>query len=392
MTTNRPVQYLVTCAGAPNFGDELIAATWLRHLAMTAPDSDVVVDCINPEVAAAHLKSLHPRVRFTNTLWWLVGCQLNAEPRDAASTCGRRALQVTGLWPRRVPQRMAADLRTAQTIHLVGGGYINRHFPHVVGLLSAVTAVAERTGARAVMTGQCLWPPAAGCEDLISELASRFDVADVRDEPSSRLIGTASPTTTGDDAFLGTALATRAPSAELPAVMVCVQSQLATMPAERLIRFVGETLASWNADQAGLLQCAPGRDDEVIELAMARLPIVARYDLDDVLADGFPAAAGQTWISTRFHPHLVAAAAGAAGIAVSVEPDYYITKHGSLIAAGSGWNLVDDLSSAPARPSGDGYSPDRLAKLRAGKRQLADQIYPPTAETFSLRDSAVRAV
>jgi len=378
---DRPVHYLVTCAGIPNFGDELIAATWLRHLAATRPDADVVVDCINPEVAAAHLERLHPRVRFTNTLWWLVGCQSSAEPEDAASACEQGALRVTGLWPRRAPRPMAAGLRAAQTIHVVGGGYINRLWPHVIGLLAAVTAVAARTGARAVMTGQCLWPPVDRCEDLISELAAEFDLVDVRDEASERLISIARPTVTGDDAFLGLALAARAPGPALPAVMVCLQSQLAMMPTEQLVGFVRDTLASWDADEAGLLQCAPGLDDQVIALALARLPIVARYDLDDVLAAGFPAAAGQTWISTRFHPHLVAASAGAAGIAVTVEPDYYTVKHGSLIAAGSGWHLVDDLSSLPARPSGVGYSPARLAELRAGKRQLADQIYPPTTVT-----------
>jgi polysaccharide pyruvyl transferase WcaK-like protein len=374
----------VTCAGAPNFGDELVAATWLRHLSMTRPDDDVVVDCINPEVAAVHLQCLHPRVRFTNTLWWLVGLQSGVEPRAAASAAERRALRVTGLRPRGAPQgAAAADLRAAATIHLVGGGYINRLWPHMISLLAAVTAVAAQTGARTVMTGQCLWPPADGYEDLIRELACRFDMTDVRDEPSGRLIETASPTTTGDDVFLGTALAVRAPGAELPEVMVCLQSQLATMPAQWLVQFARDTLAAWDVDEAGLLNCAPGMDDEVIELAMAQLPIVARYDVDEALSAGFPATAGQTWISTRFHPHLVAAAAGAAGIAVSIEPDYYITKHGSLIAAGSGWHLVDDLSSAPARPERGGYTPGRLAELQAAKRQLADRIYPPDAATLA---------
>ncbi len=379
MTADRPLHYLVTCAGLPNLGDELIATTWLRHLAATRPEADVVVDCMKPRIAARHLAKLHPRVRFTNTLWALVGAQFAAGALDAAAAVEKAVLQHTGLQPEGAPKGDAADLLAAETIHLVGGGYINRLWPQVIGLLSGVTAVTSRTGGRAVMTGQCLWPPAEGCAELVSELACRFDVADVRDEVSARLIEAANPDTTGDDVFLGLALRTRANSEELPKVMVCLQAHLASMPVEKLVQYVSDTLSAWEVTEAGLLECAPGWDQDVLQLAGRKLPIVARYGLDDVLREGFPADYRQTWITSRFHPHLVAAAAGASCVAVSIEPDYYTTKHGSLIAAGSGWNLVEDLSTVPDRPSGGGYSSERLAELRTAKRQLADRIYPPAA-------------
>jgi polysaccharide pyruvyl transferase WcaK-like protein len=377
MTADRPVHYLVTCAGLPNFGDELIAATWLRHLAATRPDADVVVDCVKPRVAAAHLRGLHPRVQFTNTLWRLIGKQFAAGPREAVQAVKQDALRYAGLEPPGTARGDAGLLAAADTVHLVGGGYINRLWPQVLGLLSAVAAISERTGARAVMTGQCLWPPADGCADLVSELACQFDLADVRDEASASLIAAASPSTTGDDAFLGTALRRQAGPQAPPRVMVCVQSHLASMPVERLVAFVADTLTAWQVTEVGLLECAPGWDDEALRLAAARLPVSVRYSLADVLDGGFPADSGQTWISTRFHPHLVAAAMGASGVAVSVERDYYTTKHRSLITAGSGWDLIDDLSAVPARPAGDGYSPQRLATLKASKRELADRIYPP---------------
>ena len=64
--------YLVSPAGVPNWGDELIVATWLRYLARTHPDATVVVDCHSPGKAAVLLRGLHPNLVVTNTLWDLV--------------------------------------------------------------------------------------------------------------------------------------------------------------------------------------------------------------------------------------------------------------------------------------------------------------------------------
>ena len=82
-TRARAVHYLVCPAGIPNYGDELIAMTWLRHLSEVAPDADVVVDCQGPQAAAARMGGIHPRARFTNCLWQL--CTRNW-PRHAAGT------------------------------------------------------------------------------------------------------------------------------------------------------------------------------------------------------------------------------------------------------------------------------------------------------------------
>ena len=59
----------MSTAGHPNFGDEFIAASWLRFLAERQPDTDVVLDCPDPGMAAFLFEGLHPRVKFTNLLW-----------------------------------------------------------------------------------------------------------------------------------------------------------------------------------------------------------------------------------------------------------------------------------------------------------------------------------
>jgi hypothetical protein len=72
--------------------------------------------------------------------------------------------------------------------------------------------------------------------------------------------------------------------------------------------------------------------------------------------------------------HLLAAAAGAAGVAVDVKPGYYTAKHRSLIDLGSSWTLTSHLGAPTPRPTG-GFPDTVLDRLRFRKRALAREIY-----------------
>lgn len=363
------LHYLVSPAGVPNYGDELIALGWLRHLAETAPEVDVVVDCLNPEKARATLTGAHPRLRLTDTLWQLCLRNWTAGPHATTETVqGMVAAPAT-----------AADLapglellRTADVVHLVGGGFINDIWPPFVGLLAGITAAVAHSGGLAAMTGQGLWPPPAGAEELVRGLARRFDVIDVRDQRSAELIDAPGLTVSGDDAYLRTP--PLAGGADVPEVMVSVQSQLAAVDGERLLEFVATVLREWGVTGVGLVECAPEQDAEMLAAAERVLPVVRRFDLPEIIRDGLPVHPGQCWLSTRFHPHLVAAAGGASGVALNISPDYYATKHRSLVEAGSRWLLLDELR-VPERPTAGGYPPERLRTLRAGKLAVAERIH-----------------
>jgi len=153
----RPSIYLVAASGHPNYGDELIAATWLKRLARLLPGSDVWVDCSNPGSSAVLLGDLHPRVRFTDTFWRLCWEAPSQEPWEVA-TFVQRAIKDPGVAPRWLAGiELAAQM---DIVHVVGGGFINVLWPRHVGLLAASVAAAGRSGGRAVMTGQSLWPVA----------------------------------------------------------------------------------------------------------------------------------------------------------------------------------------------------------------------------------------
>jgi hypothetical protein len=72
--------------------------------------------------------------------------------------------------------------------------------------------------------------------------------------------------------------------------------------------------------------------------------------------------------------HLLAAAVGAEGAVISVEPGAYDATHGALIAGGSGWTPVNPGEPVPLPGSDVGFGP-RAAERRGDKRAVAAAIY-----------------
>lgn len=67
--SERPIIYLIGPCGNPNFGDEFIARTWIRHLAREHPNAQVVLDCHTPGSAAVLLGGEHPHLTVVDTVW-----------------------------------------------------------------------------------------------------------------------------------------------------------------------------------------------------------------------------------------------------------------------------------------------------------------------------------
>lgn len=368
-TRSRPLIYLVTPAGVPNYGDELIVSAWLRYLARTAPDAEVWVDTHSPGIASVMLSPLHPRVRFTDTLWRLCERAQSDDPWQVSSWV-RRAVNNIAMAPQ--CHYGIELLRSADVVHLVGGGYINTIWSRNVGLLAGVVAAVERSGGRAVMTGQGL-VPSGDAAPLLRSLADRFDVVDVRDNPSAELLGVAPGV---DDAFLGLEPDICA-SEEPPEVMLCLQSDLVEVGLPAVAGAALSMLREWKIapHDVGIVEGIPGPDYAVYEMIEHELPGARFYPFADIWRDGLPVSPLQVWISTRFHMHLVAAAVGASGVALSIRPDYYGVKHGALTSLGSGWTLLDDLTQVPPQPMSGGFAPEVADRYQNVKLELADSIY-----------------
>jgi polysaccharide pyruvyl transferase WcaK-like protein len=362
--------YLISFAGVPNYGDDMIAATWIRYLARTTPQIDVWLDCHSPDTAKAVLGHLHPNLRFTDAVWRLCR-QVPWEGADQQADFIRGSINTLA----RVPD--LDPVIRAQVVHVIGGGYITRMWPRNVGLLVAASTAAKISGGSAAMTGQGLWPPPDDAGGLYRSLVEEFDVMDVRDERSATLFGSAGNLTcSGDDLFLDFGPDLYRDDGDIRQVMVCMQSDIAEVDLCQLATFLLSTLQRWDVSggNVGFIECIPESDRAVFTLVRDYFSEARFYSFQDLMDNGMPASQDQRWISTRFHPHLVAAAAGASGVAISVNGDYYCTKHQSLIDLGSGWALAKDLPSAEVPPKG-GFAPGVVENLARRKQALARSIY-----------------
>jgi polysaccharide pyruvyl transferase WcaK-like protein len=400
--TDPALIYLVAPAGNPNYGDEFILRAWLRYLARVRPDTEVVVDCHTPGQAAVLLRHCHPRVTFVDTVWRI--CFESADQSaDQAVALAADVLDNPGRLPRIVS---GVELLTrADTMHLVGGGYLNTVWPHHLSLLATAAAAAQQFGVRAVATGQGLLP--TGGDDrraLTQKLGSSFALFDVRDRPSlDALADSGCPTSfTGDDAWLGVdddGVYDRESPAAARDVVFCLQSDLMddhddNRGVEGLAAAVSQLIQQWRlrGEQVAFVEGLPGADRLVYDRVAAQLPGALFVPFTELWNRGVPARAGQTWVSTRFHPHLLAAAVGASGVAVSGRTDYYPIKHESLVAAGSRWQ-VSVAGALPESPPADGgFDAATVARLRADKLALAAQLYPPPAPPPSRIRRAIRGI
>lgn len=375
----REVVYLVSVAGFPNLGDELIAEAWLRHLAARRPAAVVVVDSPRPGQAALLLQHANPAAVFVDTLWRRVFAPGDGHRSDPVDDLHRSAGSDPG----------ARLLLRAGTVHIVGGGFLNGLWPHHLALVPAVAAVTRSTGGRAVASGAGLTPGFAGldAEDFRAAVDG-FDVFDVRDAPSAEYLGPVRGASfTGDDAWLSAAVARPEPGPpEEAGVVVCAQGDLTDDFSWRgdrgvtaVARFIEATLDEWAVagPEVVIAECNPGIDAVVANRLGARLDGAERLSFQQVWASGLPTGRGRTWVSTRFHPHLIAASAGDSGVAVIAKPDYYGTKHASLSEAGSAWTLVGPDCDVPPRPCAGGFSPATVATNRSRKAALAHRLYPP---------------
>src|SRR4028118_988814 len=99
--------YLVGTTGHPNYGDELIGASWLRYLARTCPDAAVWLETPPPGGSELLLGHLHPNVRFVDTVFQLAWASPSEEPWVVADFVAN-ATRNPGVVPRRAAGGRAA--------------------------------------------------------------------------------------------------------------------------------------------------------------------------------------------------------------------------------------------------------------------------------------------
>lgn len=370
--------YLIASGGNPNYGDELIVASWLRFLARVRPQATVWLDCPQPGTASALFAGLHPHLRTTNTLWR----SCSEAPNQTAEGVWQHVDNVVAHGGTPMYDVGLMALGQAHSIHLLGGGYVNGVWPDHVGLVAGMAAVRKLNGCRLMGSGLGLMPLPENAEQLAKTFAD-FTALGVRDAASSRFLGIE----TGlDDVFLGllhelrrSADSERAQAAAKD-VMLCIQSDMtddATFShlRDKLGAVIQESLAQGLS--VGYVEAIPGSDRRMYDALEGLIPEQNFVPFTQVWAEGLPVRRGQHWYTSRFHPHLVAAAAGAKGVAIGIRDDYYDIKHRSLLDLGTGWTYASakDETGLPM-PTGSPQFEERALRYSSHKRSEALALYP----------------
>ncbi|MEE1296747.1 MAG: polysaccharide pyruvyl transferase family protein [Bifidobacterium sp.] len=276
--------------------------------------------------------------------------------------------------------RYAAGLRLltrhTRDVHVIGGGYMNSDWNANLARL-AVPRWAAAHGLPSAVTGVGLEPLTDGDAAFAREVADTIDAFSCRDTASRDAVG-GRATLAPDDCFVnGLDGVYLDAAAALPDVMVCTQSDLVG-DKRALLDTVLAVLARWNVApgaRIGVVECIPYDSQDTFEMLRAHGYAAELYPLQNMLDDGFPARAGQTWLSTRYHPHLLAAAIGARGSYIPVRPGYYDIKHDAVLRMGSRWTRCD-IGTADIPEPGPGFAdPSVRYAYRDRIRQLAAPLY-----------------
>lgn len=362
--------YLVAPSGNPNFGDEFIAASWLRYLAKTQPNTEVYLDCPHPGLAQVLFAGLHPKLRVTNTLWRAVAesaslapAEMSAKVADLVKNLGSPHYDLGLL-----------KLREAHSLHLLGGGYINGLWPQHYGLIAGMRAVREVSGARLYATGLGLMPlDHDGIVDANS-LFKGFEYASARDEASSHAFGLRPGI---DDAFLGVSAELGRNPLASNSLCICIQNDTSDHDyLDSAVALARERIATASAAGRSVhyFEAIPGSDRVAFEQLQDLIPEANFIPFSEIWLNGLPLAANQEWLTTRFHFHVLAATSGATGTVIGAKAGYYDVKHQSVLDLGSGWSYVGAGGDASAPTSNILHQ--NLPALVARKLAEAGKLYP----------------
>ena len=159
--------------------------------------------------------------------------------------------------------------------------------------------------------------------------------------------------------------------------MICVQSDF-VQDRDVLMKHVEAILQHWQIpenEEIGIVECMPYGDNPIFYYLRDIGRKVTLFSTQSLLDEGFPAVPGQLWISTRYHPHLLAAARGCSGVFISPDTAYYGVKHQAVLDMGSHW--VNAAIGDPIPQAGNGFEhPDAMVRqYRDAVRASASALY-----------------
>lgn len=367
--------YLISAAGMPNFGDDMLTRYWVNHLQEKFPGCTVYLDAVDSVVAS----ELFPAVSCVDYVW-----------RLAQALGDEGSVQEKFADPYILPSReriMTKIFDSADSIHLLGGGYINELWGANARLMELVAYFSKKHDLTCYATGLGLQPLSAENAEKFSPFIRLFDKFDVRDQASYNVLeplDIPALSFTGDDYFafpehpIG-----RIIEREQSTLHLCIHTELSEngVLTENLLSVLQQTVSLYSQQHPGtaikFYEFRPGSDGVFFHQVRQRFPQAEFIRFEDIWRDGLQFAPQDFCISSRFHFQVIAASLGIAGIALSWS-DYYDNKFASLQQM-SDWPRVtpeiamDAIAELLAAPRSDRQ--EGREEIQRAKRTLLTGLY-----------------
>nr|WP_273544354.1 polysaccharide pyruvyl transferase family protein [Serratia marcescens] len=360
----------------PNFGDDMLTRFWVTELQRRFPGCTIYLDAVDAVVASR----LFPGVRCVDYLWRLV---------QALGNDG--SLEEKLADPYTLPFRerlMSKAFISAESIHLLGGGYINELWGANSRLIEVVASFAQKYQLACYATGLGLQPLSSEKAEQLAPYIRQFDQFDVRDQASYDVLAPFELPPlgfTGDDyfAFSSCPVGYIAENEQFT-LHLCIHTELSEddVLTESLLGLLGQTTALFLEKHPNAIikfyEFRPGSDGVFFRQILEFFPQAEFVSFEQVWHDGLKFAPHDFCISSRFHFQVIAASLGIPGVALSWS-DYYDNKFSSLQRM-SDWPMIrPDINQEELRAILLSFSRgDRqqgLEQIQQAKQLLLAQLY-----------------
>lgn len=352
---------LIGAVGGPNFGDEVILSSWIKLIKEFDSGAVILCDGYNPDNVAQFVGSDVYTLKPDESLW---ACTYSAVSEQVQSSSNswdeiQAGFRDSGKAWNVIKCVEAVRQHNIDQVHIIGGGYLNELWPANYIILLLARLIAWKSGARIIATGLGLLPTKKDDVSGLIGILSTFDSVDVRDVESFELLKALIPqklSFSGDDALLlidNGHIEYPLQNVDVPTLVICLQNDL--FPGDDTVAGLFSTtsielLKSYgikNIVYAAAMSADVRAPSETLRQQLESHGFsISLLDPKELAEDGFPVSAGGLIITSRYHPHLLAALSGFNGIAFSAT-GYYDTKHQAVRNMGSKWVVLhkDDIQA-----------------------------------------------
>lgn len=368
--------YLISAAGMPNYGDDMLTRGWINFLRIKYPKCIIYLDALDPIVAM----SLYDNVNCVNYLWQLA--QALGHDGDIASKFTDEYL---------IPKRerlMTEVFNEVESIHLVGGGYINELWDANLRLIELVSYFASKHEVPAYATGLGLQPLSSENAEKQIQFIDKFTIFDVRDPASYEVLNQFLPNKIsfiGDDYFcFPVSDVVKLVESTMPILRLCIHNELRDENNDdelflvEICRVIEGFIEKYPSSPIVFYEFRPGSDGVFYMNIKNRFPQVEMVFFEEIWKNGLFFSVKDYFVSTRFHFQLIVSSLGLSGLSYYWS-DYYKNKFESLCDV-SNWTAyqlnndrvldIDDFLSEPVILSRTDFR-----RVQLEKTQLANLIY-----------------